>query len=242
MRLARPALAALLLAALLPAGGGVAAASQARGEVTIDGVTAKVSWTDGDTFRVRSGPLKGRTARLQGVNALETYGPVHRFGTWRPEQLQAIALSSAALAASAAGRCASGGEDRYGRLLVDCPDAAAALVRAGKAMVFAVDAPPDHGLLALQGEAQRLGAGMWAGGRPARIVTSLHSRGEAGLEGRPFDRLADTRTGETSTALHDRTYRVCQEVCHGEGADRSCMIYVPYEIRYRDRPRCLRSR
>ena len=52
--------------------------------------------------------------------------------------------ASAAIAARVERRCASAGQaDRYGRLLVACPDAALDLVASGHAMVFAVDAPAE---------------------------------------------------------------------------------------------------
>ena len=38
---------------------------------------------------------------------------------------------------------------------------------------------------------------------------------------------------------HQASYRTCQEVCVGEGPVASCMVYVPFERRYRDRPACL---
>jgi micrococcal nuclease len=116
------------------------------------------------------------------------------------------------------------------------------VVRAGHAMVYAVDARPDPALLALQREAQAAGRGMWAGGVPPELITSLHSAGEQGLKGKaPYDRLVDTRTGETRMRRHDGSYQACQEVCIGEGATLSCMVYVPFERRYRDRPACLAS-
>jgi endonuclease YncB( thermonuclease family) len=243
-RAARRALAIALLAACPPAAAGRAqgtpARGPARGEVVLDGLRARVTWTDGDTFRIRSGPRKGRTARLAGLNALEGYGPVHLFGGWDPEDLHAIATSSAALAAGVVPDCATGPDDRYGRVLASCPAVAAALIHAGHAVVFAVDGPADAALLALQRQAVERGAGMWARGAPAELLTSLHSADETGLGGRGYDRVADTRTGAARTLPHERVYATCQRVCHGEGPDRSCMVYVPHELRYRNRPWCLR--
>jgi hypothetical protein len=81
---------------------------------------------------------------------------------------------------------------------------------------------------------------MWAGGVPPLIVSSLHSEGERELKGKaPYDRLVDTATGQTRMRRHRSSYQPCQEVCVGEGRGRSCMLYVPFERRYRDRPACL---
>lgn len=208
--------------------------------VLLDGTATDVRWTDGDTFRILSGPLRGRSARLEGYNALETYGPVHRWGAWSSAELLENGRAAARLPPTATWRCASRGDsDRYGRLLVSCPALAAELVRRGLAMAYAVGGPADPGLLAVQREAQRRGAGMWARGVPGAIVTSVHSARE-GL--RPaYDRVVDTATGATSQRRHRASYATCQLVCVGAGADRSCMRYVPFERRYRGRPWCLRG-
>ncbi len=218
-----------------------AAAGYAWGTVVLDGAEIRVRWSDGDSFRIQTGRWKGRNTRLQGYNTLESFGPVHRWGGWSPAELYRIARASASLAAASARECRTDGKpDGYGRLLVSCPGAAEALVRAGHAKVFAVGAPADPALLAAQADAQRRGAGMWEKGVPAAIVTSVHSQGEPDLHGAgAYDRVADTRTGEARALPHARRYEVCEEVCHGEGRDRSCMVYVPFERRYRDRPPCL---
>lgn len=214
------------------------------GELILSGQRIPVRWTDGDTFRIGGGRFAGRAARLVGVNALETFGPVHRFGGMDARALLAIAKATAPLAAARAWRCATeGAPDAYGRLLVECPDAAEALVRAGHAMVFAVGRPPDPALVEAQRAAQAARAGMWAGGVPPLTPTSLHSAGEPGLGPRgAYDRIADTRTGIAAAVRHARTYATCEERCLGEGAQRACMVYVPFERRYRQRPACLRSR
>ncbi len=214
----------------------------ARATVVLAGEPTRVRWTDGDTFRIESGPSRGRTARLVGVNALETFGPVHRFGKVSGPELLAIAKRTAGLAASREWRCETDGRpDVYGRLLVRCPDAAEALVRVGHAMVFAIGDPPDPRLVAAQRAAQEARAGMWRAGAPPLVPTSLHSADEAGL-GRDgaYDRVVDTRTGVAEARRHARRYTTCEEVCLGEGPDLACMTYVPFERRYRDRPSCLR--
>lgn len=234
------ALAALLALALHPAPAG-GKSPGAPGTVVLDGQVTEVRWTDGDSFKVLSGPLKGFGTRLQGYNTLETFGPVHRIGTLGPAELLAIARSSAPLLAGTAWRCTTEGKrDGYGRALVACPDAAAALVRAGQAVVYAIDARPDPALLAVQREAQAARCGLWAGSTPPEIITSLHSAGEKDLKGKaPYDRLVDTRTGQTRQRHHQASYRTCEEVCVGDGPTLSCMVYVPFERRYRDRPACL---
>ena len=93
--------------------------------------------------------------------------------------------------------------------------------------------------MALQRSAQERGEGMWRKGAPPLIPSSLHSAGEPGLVGEPYDRIVDTRTGRTEVRRHPGAYRICQVVCVGAGADRACMTYVPFERRYKDRPGCL---
>jgi endonuclease YncB( thermonuclease family) len=211
------------------------------GRVLLDGQPTDVRWTDGDSFKVESGPLRGFGTRLLGYNALESFGPVHRIAGMGPVELEAIATSTATLLAGSVWSCATEGKrDGYGRALVACPEAAAAAVRAGHAMVYAVEARPDPALLVLQREAQAARRGIWAGGVPPEIITSLHSAGEKDSRGKaPYDRLVDTRTGVTRLRHHRVSYQACQEVCVGEGPARSCMVYVPFERRYRDRPACL---
>jgi micrococcal nuclease len=239
MLAARHLAAAALLLPLLAAG--APHRHGAAGRILLDGQPTEVRWSDGDSFKVESGPLKGFGTRLTGYNTLESFGPVHRIAGLGPAPLEEIANGSAALLAASTWNCRTEGKrDGYGRALVSCPDAAAALVRAGHAMVYAVDAPPDPALLVLQREAQAARRGIWAGGVPPEIITSLHSAGEKDLKGKsPYDRLCDTRAGTTRLRQHRVTYRTCEEVCVGEGAARSCMVYVPFERRYRDRPDCL---
>lgn len=249
MRPRGPAPAPVLGAVLLAAAALAAAPAEARARrprglpatLRLDGQQTEVRWIDGDTFEVASGPLAGRSARLSGCNTLETYGPVHRIGAATPESLLEVARAAAPLLAARPWRCATlGRRDGYGRALVDCPEAAAALLRAGLAMVFAVDGPADPALLADQRSAQAARAGMWAGGVPAVIVASLHSEGEQGLGAKgPYDRVVDTRTGLATARPHRRRYRPCQEVCLGEAPLDACMVYVPFERRHRNRPACL---
>jgi endonuclease YncB( thermonuclease family) len=244
---ARLTLAIALALALVPTPGAAArtparkAAHGLPATLLLDGQATSVRWVDGDTFKVDSGPLRGFSTRLAGYNTLETFGPVHRIGGSSPDALWALARGAAPLLAGATWRCSTlGRRDGYGRALVSCPDAAAALVRSGHAMVFAVDGPADPALLAAQREAQAARAGLWAGGVPPELITSLHAAGEKGLGPKgPYDRVVDTRTGAATARPHRRSYATCQEVCLGKGARRTCMVYVPFERRYRDRPACL---
>ena len=211
--------------------------------VVLDGVPTAARWTDGDTFRARDGAWSGRAFRLEGVNTLESYGPVHRWGGWRPGELLRLAREATRLVRSRAWSCRRlPGGGGYGRELAACPDAARALVDAGLAMVFAVGGPPDAVLVAAQREAQARGAGMWARGVPPLLPTSLHSAGEPGLSGEPYDRLVDTRSGRTRLRRHRGAYATCEEVCVGSGPETACMTYVPFERRYRGRPGCLAGR
>lgn len=253
-RPARPAarLATLALAAGVALAHPAPAAARGKGRaapgvpstVLLDDQPTRVRWTDGDSFQVDSGPLRGFSARLTGYNTLEAYGPVHRIGTASPQALWAVALAAAPLLAAREWRCVTTGRrDGYGRALVSCPEAAEALVRTGHAMAFALEGPAEPTLLAAQREAQAARAGLWAGGVPPEIVTSLHAAGERGLGRKgPYDRVVDTRTGVAAARPHRRAYAACQEVCVGAGPVRSCMIYVPFERRYRDRPACLGPR
>jgi endonuclease YncB( thermonuclease family) len=244
-RLARLALLALTtVAAVAPAGAAAARGRRPHGlpaTLRLDGQPTQVRWIDGDTFQVDSGPLEGFATRLVGYNALESFGPVHRIGTATPEALWLVARAAAPLLAREEWRCTTlGRRDGYGRALVSCPEAAATLVRAGLALAFAMEGPADPALLAAQRQAQAARAGLWAGGVPPLVVTSVHSDGEQGLGTRgAYDRVVDTRTGRASPRPHRRRYATCEEACVGEGASRSCMVYVPFERRFRDRPACL---
>jgi micrococcal nuclease len=231
-----------IAAALLVLLAAPAAAAGARGEVVLDGERVPVRWTDGDSFRIGGGRWTGRRARLAGVNALETFGPVHRFARATPADLLAIARSTAALAASQAWACdASGEADRYGRLLVSCPAAALALVSRGHAMAYALEGAAAPALLAAQRDAQRRRAGMWAWGVPREIVASVHSADEPGAAAGAYDRIVDVESGAARPRAHARRYATCEEVCAGGEGEPSCMRYVPFERRYRHRPPCLRE-
>lgn len=223
-------------AARAPADAGAPRSSRVRSHVILDGEKTQVEWSDGDTFRIRSGPHAGTNARLQGYNTLEDYGPVHRWGTWTREELLGNAKASGDRVRGEEWTCKSvGDKDRYGRLLVSCPEAGLTLVREGYAFAFSVDGPAPAQWQAAQKEAREARRGMWAKGTPRHVISSLHSADE----GNAYNRLVDTVTGHAQTRPHQDRYELCQEVCLGEGADASCMVYVPFERRYKNRPDCL---
>jgi endonuclease YncB( thermonuclease family) len=195
-----------------------------------------VRWSDGDSFKFKSGPHEGSGVRLVGFNTLESYGPVHRWGDWSAAELYGIASTSKDYAASRVWNCSSSGEkDGYGRLLVDCPDAAEALILAGHAHAFSMEGPSPDALVKAQAKAQRSRRGIWQKGVPQSVLTSIHSI----TEGAGYNRRVDTATGESTLRKHLERFAICEEVCSG-GAAGSCMVYVPYAQRYRDKPDCLK--
>jgi endonuclease YncB( thermonuclease family) len=215
-----------------------------KGTLLINGQKAVVSWSDGDSFRILEGPYAGSGTRLVGYNTLEAYGPVHRWGGWTPQELWEIERGDTAIAAAQEWKCdAEGKLDGYRRLLVNCPDAALELVKQGHAMVYAIEgtrAAPE--LLEAQKAAQTKKVGIWAKGVPNGIVTSLHSMGEEGGEGdKAYNRVVDTRTGAALKHQHQDSYAVCQEVCVETEGTSSCMVFVPFDRRFKNRADCLKT-
>lgn len=211
--------------------------------IILNGKKTSVVWTDGDSFKVESGPHSGAGSRLMGFNTLEAYGPVHRWGTWTAAELFALAKSSSTVAASQEWTCTTNGElDGYKRLLVNCPDLAVEMVKAGHALAYVVDqetAAP--GVLAAQAQAMKDKRGMWAKGAVKGVVTSVHSVGEDGGHGATaYNRVVDTRTGKAAMVEHAKTYQSCQEVCVDVEGETSCLVYVPFNTRYKNQPACLK--
>lgn len=211
--------------------------------IVLNGVKTDVTWSDGDSFKIHSGEYDGHGTRLMGFNTLEAYGPVHRWGSWTGKELFKLAKSCTDVAASQEWQCTTDGKkDGYKRLLINCPDLTVEMVRQGQALAFAVDedeSPPA--VQAAQADAMREGRGMWAKGTVKAVVTSLHSVGEDGrTEPQAYNRVVDTRTGKAAKLPHSDTYQTCQEVCVEVEGDTSCMVYVPFNIRYRNKPDCLR--
>ena len=208
--------------------------------ILLGGVKTEVRWSDGDSFKFKEGPYKGSGVRMTGFNTLESYGPVHRWGDWTAAELYGIAKTSRNLAAQQVWECTTdGSKDGYGRVLVSCPVAAQALVAAGHAHVMAIDEEPDEILLRAQRRAQKKKVGIWAKGVPDVIVTSLHSAAED-PDSQAYNRIVDAKTGTSRVREHADTYEVCQEVCEGGSERGACLTYVPFEIRYRNKPDCLR--
>jgi micrococcal nuclease len=215
----------------------------ARGSIVLNGEKVEVTWSDGDSFKLKEGKFKGAGTRLQGFNTLEAYGPVHRWGEWTAQELFELAEGSAAHAAVKTWECTTDEKkDGYGRLLVNCPELTRHMILAGYAMLYSVDGPVDPVLLALQQEAIKNKAGMWKKGAPRGVVTSLHSLGEKDSDGAvtAYNRIADTRTGAAVKREHQLRYQTCEEVCEETEGEKSCMVYVPFENRYKHRPDCLK--
>ncbi|MBE2251628.1 MAG: thermonuclease family protein [Myxococcus sp.] len=215
----------------------------AKGAVLINGEQVEVKWSDGDSFKFKSGKYEGRGTRLVGFNTLEAYGPVHRWGTWTPQELFALAESSSQVAGDTVWTCTTDGKvDGYGRVLVDCPDLAEEMIRQGQALAYAVEGTSPERLLAAQREAMAAGRGMWARGVVKGVITSLHSAGEDGGddEAGAYNRVVDTRTGSATKRAHQKKYATCEEVCETTDGDVSCMVYVPFKHRYKNKPDCLK--
>lgn len=207
--------------------------------IVLNGETMQVRWSDGDSFKFKSGPYEGKGVRLMGYNTLESYGPVHRWGGWTAVELYRIAKSSWKLAASKTWTCTTTGDtDHYGRVLVDCPDAAEYMVEQGHAVVFAIDGAPPESLVHAQKLAMKQRRGMWEKGAPETVITSLHSSDEGEGKYPTYNRVVNTNTGMSEERRHKSTYSTCEEVCL-DGEDGSCMVYVPFEQRYRNKPECL---
>lgn len=201
-----------------------------------EGQTIRVRWLDGDSFHSVGSSRSSRIkARLYGYNTLENYGPVHRWGSWTPLELDRINDQATRLAQSKRWDCEIlPGGGGYGRALVKCEGLAKALIRQGLAHVYSVRGRGEASWLPLQEEAQKARRGIWAKGIPAYIVTSVHSADR----GRAYNRLISTRDGSSRMMEHSRRYRVCEWVCSGG----SCMLFVPYRQRYGNRKAsCLHS-
>jgi len=207
--------------------------------VTIDGSSLEVRWSDGDSLRFVSGRLRGERARLMGYNTLEPYGPVHKWGEWNEWDLYRIAKNAKNLAGREAWECTlAERKDHYGRYLMRCPKLTEAMVREGIAHIFEVTGDPSEALIKLQREAIDGRRGMWKGGAPAGLITSLHSADEARAKKDPsYNRIANLKTGRANKHFHQERYELCQWVC----LEGSCMRYVPFNQRYGDkRPPCLK--
>ena len=110
-----------------------------------------------------------------------------------------------------------------------------AMLEKGYAHPFSIGGPASKADM----KALRVGidskAGIWEKGAPTLLVTSLHSQDEKPDE-KVYNRVCDLNTGECGERIHTDVYETCQKVC----IEDSCMIYVPYKVRYgENRAECI---
>ncbi len=233
--------AALVLVAAIAAGaffgsapGPVQANSDATSLAYVNGQLLRVRFSDGDTFRMQGGPFPNANARLAGFNTLESYGPVHRWGSWHPYELFVNAKQATLNARRGIWHCFGDGErDGYGRVLLDCPDLAVDQIRKGFAHAMNIDdTPAPAPYIRAQQEAIRERRGMWAHGVPEFIMTSLHSIDEYPELSSAMNRMVSTRDGHSERLHHEETYGECEWVCAIEvRADREAVRAVAQELR-----------
>lgn len=222
----------------------------ASSQIELNGEPTMVLFNDGDTFRILSGPLAGKRSRLSGFNTLESYGPVHRWGSFKSVSLLSIAAQGTENARRDGWHCTTNkSSDVYGRILSECMDLAEDLVRKGLAHVMTVTSESGHPLLVeAQQEAIREKRGMWANGVPNYILTSVHSLDEAPNQRETYNRFVSTRDGHSVVESHKDRYKDCQEVCATPKIDsdgqneKSCMTYVSFKHRFGPRrAECLKA-
>lgn len=205
-----------LVASLAFLSPGRADAAEPRTKVILNGELVQVTFNDGDSFRVLSGQFVGAKARLAGYNTLESYGPVHQWGSWTAKELYVIAKMSTLHARKGVWECTTDGDtDTYGRILVRCPKLAEDLIRRGMAHTLTVtDEPGEPAYVAAQREAIAAERGLWSHGVPEFILTSLHSA-EEDTEGKgTYNRLVSTEDGHSVKWKHGNKYSECSKVCH----------------------------
>lgn len=193
-----------------------AQAAEARSKVILNGKLVQVTFNDGDSFRVLGGAQSGAKARLAGYNTLESYGPVHLWGSWTEKELYVMAKMATMHARKGVWECESDGKtDTYGRMLVSCPALAEDLVRRGLAHVLTVsDEPGDPKLVKAQREAIAARRGLWSHGVPDFILTSIHSAEEDTDGTGTYNRLVSTEDGHSVKWKHENRYAECSKVCH----------------------------
>ena len=76
--------------------------------MALDQNEVEVRWDDGDTFTYKDAKGEKHNARLNGFNALEAYGPVHRWGDWTAKELYALSKQAASVARSQVWYCCCG--------------------------------------------------------------------------------------------------------------------------------------
>ncbi len=212
-RSSSPLCAAIAMAlALVPAS---LDAAQPRTRVILNGKTVPVSFNDGDSFRIHAGTYSGAQARLAGFNTLESHGPVHQWGTWTLKEMYVLAKMAMYEGRRGTWTCTTDGKaDTYGRILLNCPDLAKALVRKGLAHAMTVDDKPANAeLLKVQHEAIQERRGMWAHGVPPFVLTSLHSVEEDTTGEGTYNRLVSTEDGHSLKWKHTDKYDECAKIC-----------------------------
>ncbi|HEY1100657.1 MAG TPA: thermonuclease family protein [Myxococcota bacterium] len=198
----------------------VTAASVAHAEpatkVYINGRATPVYFNDGDSFKPLAGPFKGSQSRLAGFNTLESFGPVHAWGTWTEKEMWVIAKLATKHAQHGVWHCETDAKrDTYGRLLMHCKDLAKSHIENGFAQVMTIDEKPgDPELIEAQQRAIAGRRGMWAHGVPSYILSSLHSTSEGGdKNGKTSNRLVSTTDGHSEKWAHETDYPECEKVC-----------------------------
>lgn len=209
-------------------------------QINLNNQNVQVYFNDGDTFKILEGKNKNASVRVAGFNSLETYGPVHSWMNNTAEYLFDVANEATVVAQQGGWNCVlEKGRDTYGRLLAICDDLAFSLISKGLAHAYSIDdKPAKSSYLTRQMQAQRNNLGMWQGGTPEYVVTSLHSADEGAKN--TYNRLISAKDGHTKRWKHDDSYATCENVCFEE--DDTCMIYVPYGNRYGNRAECLITR
>lgn len=192
--------------------------ADAYSRVFLNGVPVPVHFNDGDTFRVMDGPLRGTACRLGGFNTLESYGPVHQWGSFHPYELYVMAMRGTLNGRRGTWHCRSDGErDGYGRLLTECRDLAVDQIRKGYAHAMTIDdtpSPPEY--LRAQREAIRERRGIWAHGVPDFVMTSVHSIDEYPWRESTYNRRVSTLDGHSESWRHRNSYQECEWVCDTE--------------------------
>lgn len=191
------------------------AQAEPASKVFLNGVPAPVYFNDGDSFRVLSGKYTGIKGRLAGFNTLETFGPVHQWGTWTFKEMFVLAKMGTLNARDGVWHCESDmSTDTYGRTLWWCEDLAVDQVRKGLAHAMSITADPARPeLVAAQQEAIAAKRGLWAHGVPEWVLTSLHSATENPDREWHYNRLVSSADGRSAKWRHKATYDECSNIC-----------------------------
>ena len=204
--------------ALVPLRAAPSAKADTTTLVFVNGRMTRVYFNDGDSFRLLDGPYANSGARLAGFNTLESFGPVHAWGTFHPYEIYVLAKEATWHARRGVWHCGTDERrDGYGRLLLDCPDLAVSQIGRGFAHAMQInDRPSNPAYLRAQRGAQEARRGIWAHGIPGFVLTSIHSLDEDPRREWHYNRRVSTRDGHSESRQHRETYRECQWVCEDE--------------------------